>query len=383
MRLAWFRAATLEDAGPLDRTAALIAALEPTHEIAVFSHGTAHDFVWTHGRTPFGLCVFELDNDAAHAFVWPYLIQYGGLLLLHTPTLHDSRVATLALERRRDDYTAEFAFNEGQPPAQAHVLPWPRPGDWPMLRVPLMAARLTVVPSAGVADALRAEYPQARILSAPLGVPEAPPRPARPRGAGAPVVFGMLAADRVDAARRALARARAAGAPADLLVDGSPGRLLQDADVILALSWPWDHEPHQLARAAMAAGTPVLTVETVRTADWPALDPQTWQPRGVTPQVPVAVTVDLRDEEHSLVVAMRRLAADAALRGALGRAGRDWWRAHASAGAAADAWRPILAEAARLDPPARPAGWPPHLDADGTGRARAMLAEFGVTVDLF
>ena len=45
------------------------------------------------------------------------------------------------------------------------------------------------------------------------------------------------------------------------------------------------------------------------------------------------------------------------------------------------AWRSILADAATLPPPPRPFNWPGHLTADGTERARELLAEFGATVD--
>ena len=70
------------------------------------------------------------------------------------------------------------------------------------------------------------------------------------------------------------------------------------------------------------------------------------------------------------------------MRAQLGDAARDWWRTHATPGHAAEDWGRILAEAALLHPPARPADWPGHLTADGTERARAILAECGVTVDL-
>ncbi|OFW05007.1 MAG: hypothetical protein A3I61_19040 [Acidobacteria bacterium RIFCSPLOWO2_02_FULL_68_18] len=97
----------------------------------------------------------------------------------------------------------------------------------------------------------------------------------------------------------------------------------------------------------------------------------------------MAVTIDLRDEEHSLALAIRRLSADAPLRARLGEAARAWWRTYASPNAAFPCWERLLREAAALDPAPRPTDWPPHLTADGTERARAMLDEFGLSVDLF
>src|SRR5262245_4181660 len=140
MRLAWFRAIALEQASTLDPTAALLAELRRAHHVDVFVQDNAHEFVWKAFRTPYDLCVFELDNDAGHAFVWPYLLHYGGIVFLHSLTLHDGRALTLIRHGRRDDYAAEFRFNEGYAPLAASLPPFLQSGSWSMLRVPLMAS---------------------------------------------------------------------------------------------------------------------------------------------------------------------------------------------------------------------------------------------------
>jgi hypothetical protein len=90
-------------------------------------------------------------------------------------------------------------------------------------------------------------------------------------------------------------------------------------------------------------------METEATAAWPAIDPQTWRPRGLAAtEAPVAVTVDPRDEEHSLMLAIRKLSADAALRAQLGRAAHAWSETHATLARAASAWTAILGEATTL-----------------------------------
>jgi hypothetical protein len=122
-------------------------------------------------------------------------------------------------------------------------------------------------------------------------------------------------------------------------------------------------------------------LETEITAGWPALDPQTWQPRGWSNQTPIVISIDPRDEEHSLSLALRRLATEPALRDALGSAAHEWWRRHATLDHAVQAWRSILAEAVTATPTSRPSNWPTHLTADGTERARELLSEFGATVD--
>ena len=180
--------------------------------------------------------------------------------------------------------------------------------------------------------------------------------------------------------RRAYDRAREAGARLELLADAPPDRILDHADVVIAMGWP-PGDDSTLAIAGMAAGKAVVVFETEHTAGWPALDPQTWQPRGWTRDRPIVVSVDPRDEEHSLSLALRRLATDVPLRRDLGAAAHEWWRQHATADHAIRAWRSILEEAASLAPPPRPDNWPRHLTADGTERARDLLGEFGATVD--
>jgi hypothetical protein len=378
MKLAWFRADTPQSAGLVDDSAALIAQLRATHDIEIFTAANAHDFVWKDFRAPYDLSVYELDDTPAHAFIWPYLLHDGGVLRLRTLTLHDSRAAGLLREQRAHDYVAEFAFNHGPWPGRRRAVPPAYPGNWPMLRVPLLAARLVVVSHPSTAAALERAHPEARVRVAATGVQELQvPRHVR----RTPVTFGAIPTDRLDPIRRAMARARQSGAAAELADDTSPERLLRDADVIVSLPRSPLGEPLGPALSAMAAGKPVIVLETATTADWPALDPQTWRPRGLSTAAPIAVSIDPRDEEHSLVLAIRRLSTDAALRAELGEAAHGWWRTHATPRHAAEDWERILAEAAPLGPLARPADWPGHLTADGTARARTILDECGVTVD--
>lgn len=146
-------------------------------------------------------------------------------------------------------------------------------------------------------------------------------------------------------------------------------------EIVVATRWPCGDEPDPLAMAGLAAGRPVVTFETESTADWPALDPQTWQPRNRLDGPPIAVTLDPRDEAHSLRLAMTRLSKDATLRAALSRAALAWWKAHATAAVAAAAWTSTLAEATALPHPNR------HPAADGSQRTREILEEIGAAVD--
>jgi len=142
-----------------------------------------------------------------------------------------------------------------------------------------------------------------------------------------PIRFAAVPAARADVLRRALARARAAGASAEAAGDGTLEQALRDADVVVSLSWPPGAATRTDAMAAMAARKPVVVLDTTITADWPAVDPQTWTPRGLIAVEPIVVSLDPRDEEHSLVLAIQRLSRDANLRGRLVEAADRWRQA--------------------------------------------------------
>lgn len=208
----------------------------------------------------------------------------------------------------------------------------------------------------------------------PIAMPQSPPdvrATSHPKG----LRVGVLDAERVDVVRRAAERAGANGSRVEVLT-GAPADVLREADAICAVEWPPLGGAPTAALLAMAAGRPAIVLEVEGTAGWAALDPQTWRPRGFDDRTPIAVSVDPRDEEHSLMLAMVRLAADARLRAALGAAGHDWWRTHADVAHATEAWERLLADAAAA--PAAATGAADHSDY-----LRAVLEQFGVTVDLF
>jgi hypothetical protein len=195
-------------------------------------------------------------------------------------------------------------------------------------------------------------------------------------------VFDERVRDR-DVVGRALQRARDAGAEFDLVEPDADAKMLARCDVVIAPGWPPLHHTPAAVIAGMAAGKAVVTMEMEATAEWSAVDPQTWRPRGLgVTGAPIAVTIDPRDEEHSLMLAIRRLSSDASAREQLGTAAHTWWKAHATPAHAAAAWLQILDEAARLSPPPLPDDWSSPLVADGTQLARSLLAEFGLTSDL-
>ena len=343
MRIAWFRDTAPDPTDPLDDTASLIDELRPAHEIDVIVEQTAHDFVWQHILRPWDLCVFELDNTRAHQFVSAYLLNYAGVVFL-------------------------------------------RSADVATLRVVLLASRSVVVSHPAFAESLQRAFPAAHVRYAP---PCGGPTQSAPHESGGadltrPRLTRFAVFDRREGGivNRAFQRAGNAGAVFDVLQGDAEPTVLTRCDVAIAPGWPPYHGPPTAVLAALAAGKAVVTMEMDATAEWPAIDPQTWRPRGLSVKDdPIAVTIDPRDEEHSLMLAVRRLSSDTALCEQLGRAGHAWWQQNATPAHAAPAWMQILQEAATLAPPPRPDEWPTEFGADGTELARAILSEFGLATD--
>ena len=361
MRLAWCRAAT-DLSWQMDDTAALVDELRPHHDITVFDRHAMHDLVRLSFRQPFDLHIFELTDTDDDEVLWPYTMHYPGLLRLRSRSLHHSRAASLVRQRRGRDRKAELAFGNGD-----------------LSAAPILLSRLVVVADQYRAAALQVAYPAARVRVAPIGLGRS--TDGSPNSSHAVIRIGVLGHPIRQTIASAAHRASESGARIELMADTSPDRVLDGSDVVLHLPWP---APDDLtpAIAALAASRPLVIMESESSAGWPSLDPQTWQPRGFDVRdSPIAIAIDPRDEEHSLMLALRRLANDARLRRDLASAAHAWWSARATVDHAVAAWRSILHDAAAIAPRPHPPGWPPHLTADGTERARELLGEFAVTVD--
>jgi hypothetical protein len=329
VRVAWFRSK------PSD----VVQALGQTHEIELFSAANAHDFVWKHFRAPYDVTVFEVGADLGTSWVRTYLFHYPGIAVL-SGVIPRAAGAIRAMHH-----------------ACAH-------------------SRLLVTRDAAHASRLADAFPGVPVRCVPLGVgsPDTgvgsgsdPFRLTRQPGAMRLALIGNVRGrDGGDAIRRA----RALGTAIDLVDDPAT------ADVVLSLAWPADGDSLAPVLDAMRRRQAVMAFEIEATADWPALDPQTWHPRGADGAPPILVSIDPRDEEHSLVLALRRLARDPDLRERLAGNAHAWWRTHATLAREVDAWLEVLDAVASAHAPSSP----PWLQ-DGTAGARAVLNEFGVTVD--
>jgi glycosyltransferase involved in cell wall biosynthesis len=425
-RVAWFTPLPPTRSGIAAYSVDILPRLAGRHQIDVFrSPGPApgalppghppvfegHDFTWKHFRAPYDLVVYQLGNARCHEYMWPHLVRYPGLVVLHDGRLLHSRALFLLHRGRADEFRAEFRLNHpGAPPDAAELVIGNLAGTacyfWPMVRVAVQTARLAAVHSPRLAADLADEF-GAPVATIRMGVPD--PRTGRPgsdvaaarRSAvraryGVPPAATVFAAlglvtpeKRISPALRALARvartspsahvmlvggtvdhydaraeARALGVEDRVTITGyvpddEVDACLEAADACLCLRWPTCRETSASWLRAMAAGKATIVTELAHADDVASLDPRSWTVRAAgsgaaatdVPPRAACVSVDIADEVHSLGLAMKRLAADAGLRAALAAAARDHWRAHHTLAAmTADYER---AFAAALDRPVR------------------------------
>jgi glycosyltransferase involved in cell wall biosynthesis len=152
------------------------------------------------------------------------------------------------------------------------------------------------------------------------------------------------------------------------------------ADVASCLRWPTARETSAAWLRAAAAGLPTLITDLAHQPHLASLDPRTWRVSHAEPTLdaplPVAVSIDVLDEDHSLRVAMRRLVEDEALRMSLGDNARACWAGrHTVAHMAAGYERALAAAGARPSPGVQ---LPAHLRPDPQAHARAILRGLGL-----
>ena len=445
MRIAWFSPLPPNRSGIAAYCAELLPRLA-AHEIEAFVDGDsgraaagrpapaagvtvrdAHDFPWRHARQPFDLTVYHVGNDAAHDYLWPYMVRYPGLVVLHDGQLHQARAQALIRQKREADYRAEFSY--GRPDASPLLADLVVAGlggtlcyFWPMTHVPVRAARVVAVHNRFLARDLAGQFPGADIRHIRMGVPdplaaakgpagEVRRRHGIPDGAIVFGSFGRVTPEKgLSGVLRALAQVAADLPALRLLVVGGPSphfdlaaearelgvadRLIEtgyvpdealpdylaSVDVCLNLRWPTGRETSAAWLRCVAAGKPTVVTDLVHTTDVPGLDLRSMKVACTLAgaREPVCVHVELIDEVNTLRLALRRLTEDGALRARLGSAARRYWEAEGTLAVMAADYEGLLTAATHAADPVPPAGWPAHLRADGTSTARALTAEMGV-----
>jgi glycosyltransferase involved in cell wall biosynthesis len=412
--------------GIADYTADLVALLAPRHELELFHgrteldaarlpHGVpvrpAAELVARYRQRRYDLVLHQLGNNPIHDFQYELLSRVPGLLVLHELVLHHARAAhfleseavrawradpasALARERARpelDAWHAELEYAYPGRGARLHAAQLGTVGEllhyaYPLFRIPVEASRAVAVHNRFMAEAVRAELPDAVVLQAPMPMSALPVDPGTVRALRARLgfaaddlvvgVFGLLTAEkRVGSVARALARAARTHARLRLLLVGPvpdrqrldaelarigvrertvvAGRVslaelaahIEAADVVAHLRYPSARETSAALLRVLAQGRPTIVSD---------LQHQSELPRDAV------LRVDVAEEDAALEAALLRLAGDSALRQALARAAAAFVAQELAPARVAAAWDAVFEEARRAQP-MRPRGeWPAH-----------------------
>jgi glycosyltransferase involved in cell wall biosynthesis len=389
--------------------------------------------VWLHGREPYALVVYQLGNATCHDYMWGYLARYPGLVVLHDGQLHLARGRLLREQRRPEDYAEELAFDH--PGIDAAVTELAIAGRlhqlihlWPMRGVAVASARMVAVHSQWLADAITQDHRAAPVSCFDMGVPALSPaadaRNAVRRAHGLPPDATVLLAlgeitpeKRIPRVIRQLAAVARHVPGVHLLLAGAavnhydpmadaqehqvahrvalagyvPHERLADyieaADVCLCLRWPTSGETSAAWLRSLAGGRPTIVTDLAHTSDVPGYDPRSWTVPFTTATRTDAlgwpvrnegacVAVDLLDEEHSLRLAMHRLATDRQLRERIGRHARLLWEQRFTLERMQRAYVDLIGAAMQRPlAPAPRSDLPAHFRVDGTQRAARLLRE--------
>lgn len=448
MRLAIFSPLPPQRSGIATYTAELLPILAGRHDIDLYvdclpprvppgaAHVyDAHDFVWRQARNAYDLIVYQLGNAVCHDYMWPYLTRYPGLVVLHDGHVHHSRARALLSRRRLDAYRTEFAFSHPDTPNAVTELGirgllGSLTYFWPMLHVPVRAARGVAVHNHWFARQLQDAFPAANVDAIRMGVADPLSNEDATRVVlrselgftNETVVFaaygGITPEKRIPQIMRALAAVVSQVPAARLLLVGNEAdhydaktdartfgvgdhvtfagyvddvefpQYLAAADVCLCLRWPSTGETSASMLRCLGARKPVIVTDLANGCDLPMLvTPWAWTLShpgpwgdGTGQPKPIGVAIDIVDEDHSLKIAMQRLAENTSLRRQLGEQARLYWQAnHCLQHMATDYDRLVQCVARR--PPVTPV-LPPHVLENGTRQAQNLLIPFGITSDV-
>jgi glycosyltransferase involved in cell wall biosynthesis len=425
VRLAFVSPLPPATTGIADYAADVLGLLAGRHEIDVFHdqdrveagrlppscgvHRTSA-LLARHEDRPYGLVIYQMGNGRLHDAVYDLLPRLPGLLVLHDLVLHHSRAGMFldspegrayardpsspilreSARRSLRAYADELAYVY---PAQAQRLDQAflgtvgdlLPYAYPLFRIPVEAARLTAVHNDFMADAIRAEVPDAEVIRIPMAAEGAAVGKERVSELRARhgiraddfVVgsFGLVTREkRVETVARAVARAVAHLPGLRLLLVGPladpdglrrmlqargvldrtiiTGRVPLDelpaymgaADLAVHLRYPTGRETSAALLRILAQGRPTVISDLEHLGDIPDA---------------AVVRADPTDEEGEVTRAILRLHDKPAARARLGRAAAEFVRRDHSPARCRDGYEAAIARAAaRPDPPARP--WPAH-----------------------
>lgn len=279
-----------------------------------------------------GLAMFHVGNSEHHDFLYPYLFDHPGVLVLHDLVLHHARLYAYLQSPEVRDYRADMGDRDKRDRALAKLdgyraevfQAYPEKGAaiaeiairmgggsllyaYPLYEHLVRASRLTLVHATTARNALLEQCPEANVARVRMGIP-APglveTKDARAR-LGLPdgvllASFGLVTPEkRIGMVLRALARMRASGIEATYVLVGGTvehydaraeakslgvddavifaGRVPEEqfwlygfaADICLNLRYPSAGETSATLLRLLACGRPVMVTDQIHVADYP------------------------------------------------------------------------------------------------------------------
>jgi glycosyltransferase involved in cell wall biosynthesis len=370
----------------------------------------ARELAARHRERAYDAIVYQMGNGTAHAFLYPLLAHLPGLMVLHDLVLHHSRARTFfdsdearayaadpasserrtAAQLRLTQYRAELAYcypdaavrlAEAQLSTVGKLLPY----AYPLFRLPVEASRMVAVHNAFMAEAVRAEVPEACVSLIPHQAKRRPVSAADIAALRGQLgieaqdlvvgAFGQLTPEkRIGSLARAVARCAADLPRLRLLLVGpvpEPAALerllaelgiagrtvvtgcvpfdslpvhMEAADLVVHLRYPTARETSGALLRVLAQGRPTMVSDLEHQAEIPE---------------DAVLRLDVRDEEGELTRALLRLGRRPSLRERLGRRAAEYVAHAHSPARTAEAYEAAIEETRRRPDPA-PRAWPAH-----------------------
>ncbi len=146
----------------------------------------ASEFVWRNLQKPYAVNVYQMGNNTCHAYMYPYLFQYPGILVLHDYNLHHSRLKMAVDMHKLDEYGTEIAYcypgEKGKVLADTVISGMGSRFQYFKFsynKILIDASLLTAVHSTYVKEIIEKEAPAAQVAKITMGVPVIKPGKSR------------------------------------------------------------------------------------------------------------------------------------------------------------------------------------------------------------
>jgi len=144
---------------------------------------TAGEFVWRNLQSPYHINIYQMGNSTCHGYIYPFVFQYPGILVLHDYILHHSRFKMLCEAGRVADYSAEVEYCHPPKGFLLAKMVLHQLGSrllrftFPLNKLLIEASLMTVVHSPYVKEMILEENPSATVIEVSMGVPLVEPDP--------------------------------------------------------------------------------------------------------------------------------------------------------------------------------------------------------------